>query len=374
VPISYPPGAFFATSWIRDISTVLPFQNASLLMFYFWTTLAALVPSATFLFNKNSALRLLGLLSVPLLFLSVGFIAAVDRANNLTFAIPFIVIFIYGVARNSILLVTIGMIFGLNLRPQFIVFAIVLIGLRRYKHMMVSIGISCLVFILSFFTWPNVSGKVMFGDWLRNSSAYSSYSLPSQVDDNLSLTHGLHTAMTWFGTDAPWSFSSQTFALLDSSGSTIWIVLIPVITLLHFFIGQRLSLTELVFNAVALVILIPGTTFLYYLVWFSVIPVAVAIDIKRGKFPLNSLAFGATKGRNIFSLVSKFLTYSTMFLLFVPFPFTKGLVTSCDGCSDASLSMTILPLFLFMQIFLNLYSAYKLRLRDESPANNKGLH
>jgi hypothetical protein len=50
------------------------------------------------------------------------------------------------------------------------------------------------------------------------------------------------------------------------------------------------------------------------------------------------------------------------------------LVTSCDGCSDASLSMTILPLFLFMQIFLNLYSAYKLRLRDESPANNKGLH
>ncbi|MFM8351638.1 MAG: hypothetical protein ACKN9D_11305, partial [Actinomycetales bacterium] len=170
------------------------------------------------------------------------------------------------------------------LRPQFILFALILLSMRQWRYLLGAGVLSAALNAVAFALWPggfttNISG------WLYNISSYSGMvPLERNYPTNLSIAHAV-TVLTRAGRILPepvagWLDQIQALVLhwpwLPGLG------LLAVVGILLLVFGPRLPVSSQLTVAMLIPVLVPSLTFGYYLV--VVIPIAAWLLLDPGQW------------------------------------------------------------------------------------------
>jgi hypothetical protein len=214
------------------------------------------------------------------------FLAAVDRGNNIAFAIPFVLLAVVGLQRDSGVLTLVGIVGASQIKPQFGALVIALVVLRRFRLAVIVVVTGIAVFLASFvlvlLSRPALSPLQEFKDFILYTRFYDQYlPLDSAYPPNASFAHLVALAQQSVGV----SLLSET-QLQYVVASVVGVFVVVVM-----WRGNRLPV-GLWFPAVLMAIsLTPAISFAYYLAGALVI-VALALrepfasEIDSGPKPL----------------------------------------------------------------------------------------
>ena len=287
---AYPP-----TGWVVSIGVYLIFNSVGGLklattVFLTIALIASLAP-AMWVARGNRIER------ASIAFLSIGLGAApillvLDRGNSTALLVPPLLAFAIGLFRDKSSWIVAGAVASTLLKPQMILLVVALIALRKYRLASVTTLLSAVGILLSFLLWPG--NRVQnFANWVRNLLSYSDYGpLNIAYPYNLSVTRSLITLSEMSGIsrvigDENWGHVINLLTRFSALPGIL--VLISAVLIL---VAKRKSVDPLtaLFVSVSLIIIVPGTSFSYYLVLF--LPVAAMIL----KDPRSSLRDEFTQG------------------------------------------------------------------------------
>jgi len=208
------------------------------------------------------------------------FLYALDRGNSVALAVPFVLLFGWGLLRDRMLWAVIGVVIASSVKPQYAFLMVAFIALRRWWPLMSALLGVGLTFILPYFA---LGGGWVEGlkEWVRASQAWST-GQPLWVDwpANHSFAKALFDATHWLGQSFPGSALNTTpdrWAALCTLAATAF-VLIAGTALAAF--GGRLNRVEVVAVALALACLAVPLAFGYYAV-FALVTVGLLIGAER---------------------------------------------------------------------------------------------
>ena len=256
-PNPYPPVSLLFFKPFSFFVSHFPTSRLPLLVYLSISLFAVLVPAIHLLLTRRLAPRhalLIGAGSLA----TAPVLMALDRGNIQLFLLPFCYFFALSVLENKL---GRALIFGLILilfKPQMILLgAIFLIG-RKWKSLFTWVIISASTFLLGFLIFPrNVAGN--FRAYWHQATSYQNYGTPGALSPvNLSLSN------TWsLIAENPIFHSGQGTASFLSA--TVTFLILVVILLNLYLVGNARSAIENLFILFLLPILIPTTTFSYYL-------------------------------------------------------------------------------------------------------------
>ena len=218
----------------------------------------------------------------PLAFLVLGAGAApvlvvLDRGNSTALIVLPLMIFALGLYRNSPTMVIGGVTASALLKPQMILLVIALLALGRYRQAAASMLLSFLGLAISFVAWPGNRLRNV-KDWFGNVSGYSDYgTLDVLYPYNLSAARSLlvlldATGLSWLIGE---EYRGHVVNVLTNYAALPGAILLVASLLVVFLRKGRMDILSALFLSVSLIIVVPGTSFSYYLV--LLVPVAALV-------------------------------------------------------------------------------------------------
>lgn len=218
----------------------------------------------------------------PVTVLTIGLGAApvlivLDRGNSTALIVVPLMIFAIGLIRDKSSLLILGVLVSTLLKPQMILLVVALLALRRFRYATLSVSLSVLGILASFAFWPG--DRVQnFTNWIRNLVGYSDYGLfDVPYPYNLSATRSLLTISDLLGVSNLLGEENRAHLvnLLTRFSFLPGLLVLVAAVLVVLIRASRVDAVTALFIAVALIIVVPGTSFTYYLV--LLIPVAALI-------------------------------------------------------------------------------------------------
>jgi len=183
-----------------------------------------------------------------------------DRGNTVGFAVPFLLLFAFGIRDDRANLTVVGLVGAFALRPQYALIGIALIALRRFRTAVISSVSAAVIFFGSFLFLPGTYAE-NFESWRENLVNYSDYSGRGSVFPvNISLS------------------TAFDYLLYIQSYYTLVLVLTATCLVIFFFFRSKKTYTLLLIVSLTLSALIPKTSFAYYSTFVLVIAALIISD------------------------------------------------------------------------------------------------
>ena len=188
------------------------------------------------------------------------FLAAIDRGNNIAFAVPFILLAVVALQRGTSVGVVVGIVGASQIKPQFGALVLALLVLRRFRVAVITIAVGITVFLASFvlvlLSRPSLSPLQEFKDFILYTRFYNQYlPLDAPYPPNASFGHLLALINVGLGDSR---LSETQIQLLVATVVFVFLALVV-------WRGRRLPLA-IWFPAVLMAIsLTPVISFAYYL-------------------------------------------------------------------------------------------------------------
>jgi len=206
--------------------------------------------------KKNDSLLTLLLLSI----FAQPLIITFDRGNTVGFAVPFLLLFAFGIRDDRANLTVVGLVGAFAIRPQYALIGIALIALRRFRTAVISSVSAAVIFFGSFLFLPGTYAE-NFESWRKNLVNYSDYSGRGNV---FPVNISLGTAFDYF--------------LYGQNYYRMVLVLTTTCLAIFFFFRSKKTLTLLLIVSLILSALIPKTSFAYYSTFVLVIAALIISD------------------------------------------------------------------------------------------------
>ena len=286
------------------------------------------------------AILVIGLGAAPIL-------TVLDRGNSLVLVIPAVLAFSIGLFSNNHKLLIAGAVVSTLLKPQMILLIFALIALRRFRDTLYVIVLSLAGIVMSFLIWPG-DRLENFNLWLSNLLSYSDYGTgTSHYPTNLSATRSLLALFDLFGfSSIVGDVNREHLANLLMRYSPVpGIVILAIALTVVLLRRNNVDPFTALFLAISLIIIVPGTSWYYYLV--LLVPVTALIL----KDPRGSITAGSTgsstfqgvldEGAGIQPRVIRFRSWTI--LLVITFSFCLWIIplpgTSLPGGFDGTLGL-----------------------------------
>ena len=240
----------------------------------------------------------IGRAPVALLAIGVGaapVLVVLDRGNSTALIIVPLMVFAIGLFRARPSWVIAGVVVSTMLKPQMILLVIALIALRRFRDAVVSIALSVLGILASFAVWPG--NRIQnFSDWINNVLGYSDYgSLDVAYPYNLSATRSIliFSDLLGFSSMIGEENRGHLVNVLTRFSAVPGLLLLVAAVAILVIRHRRVDPLAATFVSVALVIVVPGTSFSYYLV--LLVPIA-ALILKDPRLNSNAVTYEQWRG------------------------------------------------------------------------------
>lgn len=269
--IVYPPTSFLPFVLVNTISNALNASDQATLWIYLGLSALALSVPALFVLSKRQIRSrftlsfLLGPSSLPALL-------ALDRGNNIAFAVPFVLCYGVLVRDKRYLSASLALAVAVSIKPQFVFLFLVLLGLRKVRAVLGGALAAGALLIGGFVIWPGNPYENLRA-WLRNLTTFSDFpGVTQEYPARLSASHVAHQL-------------SRILELNEVNSFVFGVVLLLLIITTCWFRGRNMSYTSLFFLAAACTLLTPSLTFAYYLViLLPVIAVLVTSGVDSRRF------------------------------------------------------------------------------------------
>jgi hypothetical protein len=330
VPHSYPPlaNAFF-----------LPFRalaasghgGIALALYEVVISLCLLVPILHLVHSLRPRLSGAAIAIAAVGPLTTPFLIAVDRGNNVCVLVPFIYIAYRAAMRGRFDLMVIVIVLMTNLRPQMILFAIVFLFARRYRHLLAAMLIAPVTLVMSFAMFGS-SSITAFNHWLISISGYQDMTaFPTTYPYNLSLSN----TVSWAAQEISslLAISSNRITNWEDHTTLIGLAAIVLSCLAAWRAGHRkANLKYALLIATLLPVLATPTSFNYYLVVLFVPLAFVAADwLTYSSAPQRSYGRGVVSAlslarcRNHWEIAIWYCFVALSAVVLVPWPITMDL-------------------------------------------------
>lgn len=266
LPTPYPPTAWAPVMFFMEIGDILGSYRVGLALYLLLMTLSLLTPAiwASWRQDKIKRLTVISLFGVA----TAPFIVVLDRGNQIGLTVAPVTLFMYGMLRQRYWLAVCGVVIASLLKPQLAILCLLLLLVRRPKEFVIAVGTTLFIIFGSFLT---VSGGLSrITGWLRILKNYNGYqSLELGWPPNLSMARGLVVVTDLVRWSVQMDPTSRAGVIEWIQGSTqlLGIALLLLVTLASFVFLRNfnfaIALPMLCF--VATIILIPGTSYAYYL-------------------------------------------------------------------------------------------------------------
>ncbi|MCX6429709.1 MAG: hypothetical protein NTX12_01835 [Actinobacteria bacterium] len=374
-PLPMPPLDLFILKPFRTILSHSSVSRTSLFLYLALCIVSVLIPAIHARVTRRLsnfqavALGAFSLLAAPVLM-------SIDRGNNQLLIIPLLYFFLLGALEaRSNRMFFIGVLLVL-FKPQMIVLGGVFLIHREWKLLFRFTVVSLSLFLGSFLLYPiNFFGNIRA--FIAQLTAYQSYSIPGQiVPVNLSLPNF-------------WSWlQNNSFFHIHSNPSPTYPYYSIVITFLIFALvgvnlvlfGRRRRFMVNVLIILMLPILLPSTTYAYYLC--ILVPVAILVFADGMSHTSGSGTFIRSKQYSdsapLFMLLEKrYIAISlaiTFYLLFIPWAIPWSLFSKfhSEPWSFIGINWIFGQISLVLLFFLLLSSGVKSNRRRLSTVNKKG--
>ena len=188
------------------------------------------------------------------------FLAAVDRGNNISFAVPFLLLAVIGLQRNRNIASIVGIVSASQIKPQFGALVLGLIVLRRFRVFFVTVVVGVAVFLASFIlvllSRPALSPLQEFKDFVLHTRLYDQYlPLDAGYPPNASFGHLLALINGGVGTSR----------LSETQIQLVIAIVVLVLVALIAWRGNRLPLIGWFPALLMGISLTPAISFAYYL-------------------------------------------------------------------------------------------------------------
>lgn len=272
---AYPPSGWLVSFGIYAAAGIvhgLPFATYVFLAIALVSTLvpALWVARGSWFTRAPVALLVIGLGSAPVLIV-------LDRGNSTALIVAPLMIFAIGLVRDKSSWIIVGAVVSTLLKPQMILLVVALLALRKFRDSSVSVILSGLGILASFALWPG--DRVQnFANWIRNLIGYSDYGLfDLAYPYNLSATRSLLTLSDLLGVSNLLGEENRAHLvnLLTRFSFLPGVLLLVAAVAILLIRASRVDAVTALFIAVALIIVVPGTSFTYYLV--LLLPIAALV-------------------------------------------------------------------------------------------------
>lgn len=296
-----------------------------------------------------AAVAALSLMAAPALM-------AVDRGNNQLILVPMIYFFCLGVLEKRTRSVLIWGILLVLFKPQMIVLGAIFLAAREWKKFFQWSFSAAALFLLSFLLYPKgVLSNLK--DYMHQIDAYQNSAIPGAVSPtNLSIAN----MWSWWYDHA----ISSTGPIPTPSPffpSYITVVIGLLVALGLLFLGRFRSNIINLLIILSLPILLPNTSFAYYLcLLLPVFLIILADTLARGEPGKRFLRReSGIESAPLFSLFASrsnaILLAGTFYLLFIPWPLPWGFIPIFHDESWAAVGMNwMIGQFIFLGLFISL--------------------
>lgn len=330
-----------------DQNTYAPYLGASYLVFRLFVEVGNLLGGANTglvlyliasfcaLAYPSLAIRKMTGLSwrLPIILILAGPISlpgliALDRGNNVALVVPGLFIFLQGFTTDRRLPTVLGLVLSSVIKPQYVLLVGALLVVRRWKDSLVALLAVLVVQSLAFLAWP----QSLFGGLFRSISMmliYNDYaSVSDQYPPQVSISKGIWEMLNFFGRTEGSIESSKAIQTLGG------VSILLAFSFISFFAGRRRSNLNLGIIFVALVSLLPGTTWAYYSVFsIPVLHLWVMESCKSDNHPMGK----RERTTNILIAVAIVIT-------FVQFPRSFRVIDGYEELGVVSTTATLIPI------------------------------
>ena len=308
VKLPYPPFAiaFFRWfNWLGEQTT----QRFAYRIYLLLVLLACLVPVIWFVRRRPEHRWMhvftLGLATVPTIVL-------LDRANQLAFCIPLLLVFAIAI-RDERWLIAQASIIGLTLfKPQFLVLVLVFLASRKVFRLLTTVAVSALVLLVSFPLFM-AEPRTTFDSWRKLLDTFQDGLGSINSFTNVSLVQGLSNLLEIFGRD-DWASDIR----LHPSHTSIAVIFIALIA--FGLAGRLIEDRILVVLAMAVASLNVAVSWPYYLA-FAMVGIVILLD--------NPPSSASTSLENSLSVrVVSWLLLLALYASLVPLPILYSDITN----------------------------------------------
>lgn len=221
-------------------------------------------------------------LRMPLSILVLGFgalpiLIATDRGNAIVFIVIPVFLLVLGLLRDKRSWVIAGIAIATIIKPQLILLALVFIPARRIRDFALTVAWSALGLLGGFLIWPG-NRVENIRDWLTNLVSYSDYGVVDVLYPyNLSISRTILTVSDITGVSALIGdeIRGHLINLLTRFSFIPGIIIVIVTVLVLALRGRNVDPLSLVFVTTLVSIIVPGTSFSYYVI--LLIPIAAVL-------------------------------------------------------------------------------------------------
>lgn len=273
------------------------------------------------------ALALIGFGSAP-------FLMAVDRGNSVGFLVLPILVASLAFARGNYRLLATAVVVASLIRPQMLLLLLLLLVVRRLALFIAAVAATGLITVLGFALYPG-GIQENFENWITVLINYNDYqSISEPYPYNLGFGRSILTSLQLLRIDQ--LLGEQTWttmaSLVDRGSLVLGAGLVVVVAAVLFRFGCRPTGPQGVAAVVALLtltMLVPGTTYAYYLV-VLLVPAALVLANPRssgqGGTTSGGMLDGDVVGRGRITTATKWTLVFVLAVLMAPLALPVSLV------------------------------------------------
>jgi hypothetical protein len=226
-------------------------------------------------------LMVLGVLTMP-------FITLMDRGNNLSFAVPGLFLFAFGLKKARYDMCTLGIVLSAVVKPQFLILVIALLAIRQYRRAALTMVYSGLAVLATFVFYAGPVDR--FQSWVSSISRYSAH-IPLASDHNYSISGAIFRTLSLPIAPEHLRVIARHLLSLHTTFPGLLALLLFSAVLIAF--GRRMDPTALAFVVLCNATFLVGTVNAYY----TAVALPIAALIVSSGLPGGTSAARSRQGR-----------------------------------------------------------------------------
>ena len=286
VPHSYPP---LANEMLVPFTLIPP--EYSTWAYLVFQAMVLLAPAIHIAYRSRAQLShrvLVGIFGVAL---TGPLFMALDRGNNVVLVVPLFYVLYRSYATHRYWICALTIVAMTEVRPQFILVAVVLVAARQWRKLAMTLVISPAMFIASFLIYGSYA-RLALSDWLHAVQNYQHLSgLPTTYPGNLSAINAISVVGSAINVRADWTTISTPTSLV--------IIVLSVALALRIQVSRTFPILLL---GTLLPLIAVGTTYSYYLV---VLLVPLVFSLDSWYAPSSAGALGGNRSLSSLTLNNK---------------------------------------------------------------------
>ena len=272
--LSYPPLSTLYFKVFALIDFRIHQENAALYLHFLVLTICLAIPILHLSIVEFASTKKFRIILLTALFANNIVLIEIDRSNNIVLIFPLLYFFYLKLLKHDYSQASIFLILMILLRPQFILLSLFFLLRKKYRIFFTNTLFSAAILLLSFLLFPWKYLKTNIFSWAENTISYGqSTDLPMLYPTNWSFLNFYYLVKTLVLGKFPLEFSDHSGVVSGPKEGLIVLILYMGLTFAGLkYISNKINDFTLLTLILPLILLVPGVTYSYYLI-FLLIPI-----------------------------------------------------------------------------------------------------